>query len=91
MTEKLLLELIIILLGCLLALIAFLFRSHYELHKTLSVELDELQDQRCSCNESFATKDSVRRAHSRIDENTAEISELSTRVTRLEAEGGKRA
>lgn len=90
MTEKLLLELIVLLLGCLLALIGFLFRSHHDLHRTLDTKLNDLQDQRQDCNSAFATKESVKRAHHRVDELETKHEDLSTRVTRLEAcERGK--
>lgn len=84
MTEKILLEVIILLLGCLLMLGAWIFRQHGSQHKELQQELTELSRQRLACGATFASKSSVDRAHLRIDEQQAEIGELSTRVARLE-------
>lgn len=87
MTEKLLLEAIILLLGCLLMLGAWIFRQHDTMHKKLQMELEEIPRQRLACGKTFASKDAVSRAHLRIDEQQAEIGEISTRVARLEPKG----
>lgn len=90
MTEKLLLELIILLLLGVCSILWWMFTRHDRLHDALDEKLDELAQIRVTCNSSFATKESVKRAHHRVDELEAKHEDLSTRVTRLEAcERGK--
>lgn len=94
MTEKLLLELILALLIGICSILWWIFTRHDRLHDTLDEKLDDLSQMRVACGTSFATKDSMARAHSRIDEQQAELGELSTRVARLEGQtvnhsGGK--
>lgn len=84
MTEKLLLELILALLVGICSILWWMFTRHDRLHTDLDGKLDELSKMRVSCGSAFATKESLTRAHGRIDEQQAEISELSTRVARLE-------
>ena len=85
MTEKVLLELILLLLACIAGILGYGFRRHDRLHEVLAGAIESLKEQRGLCNEAFATKESVRRAHLRIDENEATLGTLATRVTRLEA------
>lgn len=87
MKEQLLLEILVLLLAILLALLGYIFRQHGTLHKELQQELTEISRQRIACLKDFATKGAMTRAHCRIDEQQAEIGELSTRVTRLEPKG----
>lgn len=84
MTEQHLLELLIFVLAVLVGLLGFIFRQHDTMHKKLQQKLEELILQRLACGSTFASKSSVDRAHLRIDEQQAEIGELSTRVARLE-------
>lgn len=86
MTEKLLLELILALLVGICSILWWMFTRHDRLHDVLDEKLEDISKLRVSCNTAFATKDSVIRAHNRLDEQQAEIGELSTRVARLEGE-----
>ena len=87
MTEKLLLECILLLLTCVVGFLGYGFRKHDKLHDHMNEEIDALREQRSACNNAFATKESVRRAHTRIDEGEARLDNLSTRVTVLESRG----
>lgn len=84
MPEKLLLELILLLLGCLLGVMAWLCKRHDAQHREMQADIAAVRHQRLECGASFATKGAMERAHARIDENDAQIHDLSTRVTRLE-------
>lgn len=86
MTEKLLLELILALLLGICSILWWMFTRHDRLHDALDEKLDDLSKLRASCTTAFATKDSLARAHTRIDEQQAEMAEISTRVARLEGE-----
>lgn len=89
MPEKLLLELILLLLGCLLGLMAWLCKRHDTQHREMQADIAAVRHQRLECGASFATKGAMERAHARIDENEAHIHDLSTRVTRLESCSGR--
>lgn len=87
MTEKLLLEIVIILLGCLLACFGYMFKRHDAQHQVLQADVAAIKGQRLECDSIFATKGAVERAHTRIDEAGMQLNDLSMRVTRLEAGG----
>lgn len=87
MTEKILLEIIVTQLGVVILLFSFLWRSHEKKHDTIDLEIKGLNDQRKSCSKSFASKESVGRAHERLDEHDDDIAELKTSVTKLEVSG----
>lgn len=90
MTEKLLLELILALLVGICSILWWMLVRHDRLHDALDGKLDDLSQMRVSCGNAFATKDSMRRAHHRVDELETKHEDLSTRVTRLEScERGK--
>lgn len=86
MTERLLLELILALLVGICSILWWMFTRHDRLHDALDEKLDDLAQMRVSCSTAFATKESVVRAHARIDEMQEETRELSVRVARLEGE-----
>lgn len=84
MTEKLLLEIIIVLIGVLIVMAAFIWRGHDKHHSDLEAKIDELSKQRITCSTSFASKESITRVFVRIDEQQQEIGELVERITRVE-------
>ena len=86
MSEKLLLELILALLLGICSILWWMFTRHDRLHGALDQKLDDLSKMRVSCASAFASKESLTRAHVRIDEQQAEIGELSVRVARLEGD-----
>lgn len=89
MTEKLLLEIIVVLLGVLVLMAARIWFSHEKQHEFMQEELTHLRKQREHCADSFASKDSVARAHERIDEHDDDIVELKTSVAKIQGCGGK--
>lgn len=90
MSEKLLLEITVILLGCLLGGFGWAFRRHDAQHEEMKHEIASVKHQRVECGAAFATKGSMERAHTRIDEADAQLHDLSNRVTRLESREGLR-
>ena len=85
MSEKILLEIIIALLAALLAGCGWLFTRHDRQHDELKAELAVVKSQREACNQSFATKGAMERAHKRIDEHEEILQSIGNRVIRLEA------
>lgn len=89
MTEKLLLEIIVFQLGALLLLVGCVWRSHEKKHDAIEERIAFLNEQRTHCSEAFASKESVARAHSRLDGHDDDIVELKTSFAKMQGCGGK--
>lgn len=89
MTEKLLLEIIVFQLGALLLLVGCVWRSHEKKHDSIEEKIEHLNDQRDHCSKTFASKEAVARAHSRLDIHDEDIVELKTSFAKIQSCGGK--
>ena len=88
MTEKILLEVILALLGLLFVMCGFIWRSHEKQHSKMEEKIEDVLKQRVICGNAFASKESMTRAWAKLNEHDEEMGELSERVTRLEATQG---
>lgn len=85
MTEKLLLEIIVLLLGLFAVLLGYLARQHDTKHEELLVKIESIRSQRETCLEDFADHEENRTSHARMFNK---IDDLSVRVVRIETKIG---
>lgn len=85
MTEKLLLEIIILLLVLFAGLLAYLAKRHDTKHDELLAKIEVIRNQREACLEDFADYEENRESHSRMFNK---IDDLSNRVVRIETKIG---
>lgn len=85
MTEKLLLEIIILLLVLFAGLLGYLARRHDNKHDELLDKIEDVRKQREACMSEFADHEENRASHARMFDK---IDNLSTRIVRVETEMG---
>lgn len=85
MTEKLLLEVIILLLVLFTGLLGYLARRHDAKHDELIEKIEDVRKQRETCMSEFADHEENKASHVRIFNK---IDNLSIRIVRVEAEMG---